>query len=610
MNLRGFDPSGTAVTATDAIRAFLDALGVPPEQIPPSPDAQASPYRSLVAKRKMLLVLDNARDEQQVRPLLPASPGSVVVITSRNQLAGLAAADGAQLIGLDLLSHAEAVQLLTSRLGTARAAAEPSAVEAIAHLCAFLPLALVVAAARAAARPGLPLASLVAELLDVAGRLDVLDAGDPAASVRAVISWSTRQLGSEAARMFQLLSIHPGPDISVPAAASLAGISKVEARRLLRELARVHLVAERVPGRYSFHDLLRAYAASQVPATHSLADRNAAVGRVLDYYLHSAACAARVLSPAKESVVLAPPRPGATPEQPADYRQALAWFEDEHQVLLAAIALAAESGFDIHAWQLPWALVYLLQTRGHWQEWAATQRTALTAATHVGDVAGQAISSRLLADAYTELGDEDLAHDRYAISLALCQRLGNRLGEAKVHHSLGVLADRQGRYADALQHAEQALHLYRAIGVKGGEAVALNNVGCYQGYLGEHQRARAFCRQALNLCGKIGYRWLEGYAWDSLGYAEHHLGNFGEATACYQHALSILREFGDACAEAVTLVHLGDTSLAAGKVGHARDAWHQALAVLENLQHPDTERVRAKLDSVSPGETSAHRACG
>jgi transcriptional regulator with XRE-family HTH domain len=262
VNLRGFDPSGAPATPAEAIRRFLDALAVPPERIPPDPEAQAGLYRSLLADRKMLVVLDNARDEQQVRPLLPASPGSLVLVTSRNQLAGLAAAERARLLTVDVLAHDESVQLLTDRLGARRAAAEPEAVDEIARLCAHLPLALTVAAARAAVRPGFPIASLAADLRDTAGRLDALDSGDPGASVRAVFSWSYQQLSAEAARMFRLLGLHPGPDISVPAAASLAAVEKPEARRLLRELARGCLIAEHIPGRYAFHDLLRAYAAT------------------------------------------------------------------------------------------------------------------------------------------------------------------------------------------------------------------------------------------------------------------------------------------------------------------------------------------------------------
>jgi len=597
VNLRGYDPSGAPVTATEAIRGFLGALGVPPERIPPDPQAQAGLYRSLLSDKQMLIVLDNAFDERQVRPLLPASPGSLVIVTSRSQLGGLAAADGARLISLDVLTHGEAVQMLAARLGAARAAAEPAAVDRIAGLCACLPLALAVAAARAAARPGFPLAALAEELAESAGRLDALEAGDPATSVRAVFSWSTRQMSGEAARMFRLLSLHPGPDISVPAAASLAGTSEPETRRLLRELARAHLITERVPGRYAFHDLLRAYAAEQAHRTDSQDDRDAAIGRVLDHYLHTAARANLLLDPASDAVVLAPLRPGAAAGQPADYPQAMNWFEAEHQVLLATIALADNSGSDSRAWQLPWAMTNFLQIRGHWREWAAIQRTALAAATRLGDTAAQALSGRLLANACRDLGDHDEARRHYASSLTLCQRLGDRLGEAKIQHNLGLLAGLQGRHADALGHSEQALRLYQAVGDKASEAYALNNVGWYHGLLGDYQQARAFSQQSLALYAQTGDRRTEGNAWDSLGYAEHHLGNLAEAAACYQRALSLHRETGDRYAEADILSHLGDTRHAAGDLARAREAWQQALAILEDFRHPDADQIRAKLAS-------------
>jgi tetratricopeptide (TPR) repeat protein len=596
VNLRGFDPVGVPTTAAQAIRGFLDALGVPPERIPPQPDAQAGLYRSLLANRRMLIVADNARNEQQVRPLLPASPASLVLVTSRSQLAGLAT-DGARLLTLDVLPPGEAVQLLTARLGAARAAAEPVALAQIAELCAFLPLALAVTAARAAARPTFPLAALADELRDTAGRLDALDAGDRAVSVRAAFSWSYQQLTPPAARMFRLLGLHPGPDISVPAATSLTATSVPEARNMLRELARAHLIAEHIPDRYTFHDLLRAYAAALARDTDSERDREAAVGRLLDHYLHTASRAAYVLNPVREPIALAPPSPGAVPEQPADHRQALAWFEAERLVLLAAVTLADQSGFDAHAWQLPRAMSPFLQNRGHWQEWAATQRTGLATATRAGDTAGQATSSRLLANACTELGDHHQAVGNLVNSLRLYQQLGNRLGEAMTHHDLGTVAARQGCYTDALGHAEHALRLYRGIGDKAGEAAVLNDVGWSHALLGDYQQARAFCQRSLALCAETGNRSTEGHAWDSLGYAEHHLGNFGEAAACYQRALTLAREVCDRWNEAEVLTHLGDTHRAAGELAQAREAWQQALAIFEDIQHPDAGQVRAKLAS-------------
>jgi tetratricopeptide (TPR) repeat protein/transcriptional regulator with XRE-family HTH domain len=600
VNLRGFDPSGTPATPGEAVRRFLGALGIPPERIPRLEEAQADLYRSLLAGRRMLIVLDNARDEQQVRPLMPASPASLIIVTSRNQLAGLAATDGARLLGLDVLPHAEAVGLLTARVGDARAAAEPAALAEIAGLCACLPLALAVAAARAAVRPGFPLAALAADLRDAARRLDALDSGDSSASVRAVFSWSYRQLSPEAARMFRLLGLHPGPDISVPAAASLTGTTEPEAHRMLGELTHGCLIAEHVPGRYALHDLLRAYAAAQARACDSNPERAAAIGRVLDHYLHTAAHGAFTLNPGGlDPVSLGLPCPGTAPERPDGNRSVLAWFDAERLVLVAAVGLAAESGFDSHAWQLLWAMTSCLEPQGHYQELVAAGRTALAAAALLGDIHGQAVAGRILAVALTHLGDYDQARSLHEQSLGLYRRHGDALGEAKVHKNLSYLANRQGRHADALRHAEEALRLFRAIGSTAGESDMLNDVGWCHDLLGHYEQAREFCRQALSLCAQTGHRKNEAASWDSLGYAEHHLGNFGEAAACYERALGILREFNRPLNEAEILTHLADTRRAVGDLPRAREAWQQALVILEDLEHPDSDEVRAKLASAA-----------
>jgi DNA-binding SARP family transcriptional activator len=605
VNLRGYDP-GQPVTAAEALAGFLRSLGVPGPSIPAGEDERAARYRSLLAGRQMLIVLDNARSVEQVRPLLPGTPTCAVVVTSRDSLAGLVARDGAVRLDLDLLPLADAVALLRELIG-GRVDAESDAAETLAQQCARLPLALRVAAELAAARPHIPLASLVTQLAGERHRLDLLQAGrDPATSVRAVFSWSTGQLGAEAARMFRLLGLHPGPDISVPAAASLAGIAEGDARRLLGELARAFLVAEHVAGRYAFHDLLRAYAADQ--AYDNDTDRREAVGRVLDHYLHTAARAALQLVPSKEPVVLGPPRPGATTGQPADYAQAMAWFEAEHQVLLAEVGVADNSGFDAHAWQLPWAMADFQLRRGYWEEQVAVQRTALAAATRLGDTAAQALSGRLLGVACAELGDHDQARSHFAGSLRLYQQLGDCLGEAKIHHNLGGLAERQGRYADALGHAKKALRLFQAIGDRRSEAVALNSAGWCHGLLGEYQQAREFCRQAVTVCAETGDLWTEGFSWDSLGYAEHQLGNLAEAAGCYQRAVDLLRETGDRFQEAHTLICLGDTYDAAGELAQARQGWQLALAILEDLQHPDADQVRAKLASTSDHDSETPSA--
>jgi DNA-binding SARP family transcriptional activator/tetratricopeptide (TPR) repeat protein len=598
VNLAGFGPSGSPLAPGQAVRGFLDALGVGPEQVPADLEGQAGLYRSLLAGRRMLVVLDNAADEQQVRPLLPGSPGCLAVVTSRRQLAGLAAAEGAALITLDCLPQAEALQLLAVRVGAGRVAAEPGAAGELVTLCAGLPLALAIAAARAAVRPGFSLAGLAAELRQADNCLNALDAGDQGASIRPVFSWSYRALGQPAARMFALLGLHPGPDVSVPAAASLAGLGRPAARVQLDELTSASLLTEHQPGRYGLHDLLRAYAAEQAAALDSREQR-AAAGRVLDHYLHTAHIAARLLNSAREPISLTPPAPGTTLEHLATHQQALAWFEAEHHVLPAAITLAAGIGFDTYAWQIPWAMAGFLEWRGHWQEWAALQRTALAATARLSDAAGQAMTGRLLASACGRLGDYEEARTHLADCLRLYQQLGNRPGEARVHQHLSWGYERQGRYADALGHAQHALELFQAEGDRAGQADALNCVGWSYAVLGDYQRARTCCRQALSLQRELGNRYSQAATWDSLGYAEYHAGHLAEATACYQHALSLFRELGDLDHEAETLTHMGDTHFAAKETGNARRAWHQALAILDDLGHHDAAQIRAKLASTN-----------
>jgi len=596
VNLRGFGPSAP-MSPAEAVSGFLAALGVRPERWPAGFDAQVGLYRSVIAGKRLLIVLDNARDTDQVRPLLPGSPGCLVLVTSRASLAGLAVSEGAHVLTLDVLSEDEARELLERRLGRGRAVAEPDAVGELITLCGGLPLALAIVAARACARPGFPLQDLAAEIRDGSGRLDALDAGDVASSIRAVISWSYQSLSRHSARMFRLLGLHPGPDVTAQAAASAASLALPAARGCLRELTQAHLLTEHQPGRYAFHDLLRAYAADQALTVEKERTQHAAIGRILDHYLHTGHTAAFLITPGRDPITIGPPRSGVTPERLADHEQALAWMQAEYQVLLAATTLADSTGFDVHAWQTPWAMADFLNWRGCWREMAAAQRTALAAATRLGDTAGQAASLRMLAHACGELGDYDQALARYEESLRLYQQLSDRLGEARVHRMLGRLAESHGRYADSLSHSEQALLLYRAAGDRMREAGVLNNVGYAHALLGDYEQARVICQEALSLHAEHGLRASEGHTWDSLGYAEQHLGNLAEATTCYQQALNIFREFGNRYFEATTLTHLGGIRQACGEQRQAREAWQQAVDILDDLQHPDADGVRSKLSA-------------
>ena len=600
VNLRGFDPAGPPMTSLEAIRLFLDALAVPAARIPASLDAQVGLYRSLLAGQRMLVLLDNARDVDQVRPLLPATPGCLVIVTSRSQLTSLVAAESAYPLTLDVLTDAEAHELLTRRLGPERVASDPAATDKLLELCARLPLALSIAAARTASQPTLSLASLTADLRDAGGRLDALDAGHAAANVRAVFSWSYQQLDATAARVFRLLGLHPGPDIGADAVASMAGLPLRERRAGLGELARAHLLAEQTLGRFAFHDLLRAYAAERAHCDDSEAEQRAATHRMLDHYLHTAHSAAMLLHPTRRPVTLAALQPGVEPQRLGDAGQAMAWFEAERRVLMAAATRALEAGFDTHAWQIPWALARFLDMRGYWHDWAVTERTALAATERLGDRVAWASAHQRFGFACARLGGYDDAHAHLGHALSIYGELGDRAGQANAHNALAVTLQYQGRDGEALGHARQALELFTAAGYLPGQALALNAVGWFHTRLGDHRQALSYCGQALGLLHTLGNRQAEASTLDSLGYAHQHLGHHTEAVECYQRALDLHRETGDRSGQAETLGHIGDARYAAGHLRGARTAWEEALSILDDLHHPDARRVRARLSELGP----------
>jgi DNA-binding SARP family transcriptional activator/DNA-binding XRE family transcriptional regulator len=434
VNLRGFGPSAAALAPSKAISGLLTALGVPEALIPADMAAREALLRSRLAGRRMLIVLDNAQDAKQVRSLLPGAPGCLVLVTSRNRLTGLAAAEGARLIPLDVLTDWEARDLLTWNLGAGRAMAEPTAVRELVELCARLPLALSDVAARAASRPRLPLSRLATEMRDERGRLDALETGEPATSVRMAFSWSRARLSQLARQMFSLLGIHPGPDIAGPAAASLAGLPRSLTHDTLAELCDQQLITEHAPGRYHCHALLRIYAAEAAPARDIDADRRAALHRVLDHYLHTANQASAALYPHSVQLTCGQPMPGVLPEEIAGPAQAAQWFEDERHVLLAAIDQAASEDYAPHAWALPHAVGPFFQGEEYWRRLTAAQQSALAVANELGDLAGQVLAHYHLGMLTFRLGDNDGA----------CQHLGEAIelagdaGDRKIQALAGI----------------------------------------------------------------------------------------------------------------------------------------------------------------------------
>jgi DNA-binding SARP family transcriptional activator/Tfp pilus assembly protein PilF len=596
VNLRGFDPSGKVMAPTEAIRRFLDALAVPPHRIPADPGAQADLFRTLLAGKRMLVVLDNARDPDQVRPLLPGAASCLVLVTSRSKLTGLIAAEGARALPLDLLTPDEARDLLTRRLGPARVAAEPDAVDELINRCARLPLALAIVAANAATNPNRSLAALAEQLRHSQDRLDVLSTSDtPATDVRAVFSWSYRALSEEAVRLFRLLGLHPGPDFSVAAAASLAAQPIDQVRPLLNELVGAHLLVEHAPGRYTLHDLLRTYAAEQAHRMDPDEQRRAATVRMLEHYLHTAYTAARLLDSGRDPITLKPLQAGVTPEHLVDHDQALEWFAAERAVLLAAVDHAAAAGSDTYTWQLAWSLDTFLDRRGHWHDLAAVQLAAVAAAGRLADPPVQARAHRLLGLTYSQLGRFDDAHTHLRHALDLTIQTGDLVGQANAHRILGYVCERQGRHGDALDCAKQAHDLFRVAGHRVGQASTLNAVGWFHALLGDHRQALTCCRQALTLFQELDNTHGQAATWDSLGYAHHHLGHHAQAITCYQHALNLYRDLSDRYDEADILIHLGDTHQAAGNPEAAKEAWQHALTILEQLDHPNADHARAKL---------------
>ncbi|BEL04287.1 BTAD domain-containing putative transcriptional regulator [Actinoplanes sichuanensis] len=596
VNLHGFDPRRQATDPAEALRGFLEAFTVPAGRLPSGLDERATLYRSILAGRRVLVVLDNARDAEQVRPMLPGTPGCAAVVTSRNRLTPLVAAEGAHPVALNVLTVGESRELIAARLGADRVAAESGAVDEIIERCGRLPLALVIAAAAGA---WAPLAELVTQLRDAAGVLDALDGGDASTDVRAVFSWSYRALSDGAARLFRLLALHAGPDIDVIAAAGLAGLGVAGIRPMLAELTRTHLLEHPAEGRFAFHDLLRWYARELAELHDSAVDRHLARQRMLDHYLHSADTAARRMDPHREPIIGSAPDPAALPMSFAGYEHALAWYTVERPVLLAAVGQAARTGFDQHAWRLAWTLMDYLDMHGYWTDLLTAQTTAMAAAERLGDRTGRAHAHWGLGRAHAKLGRAGDAHTHFTRALDLFEQVGDLTSQAHTHLNLAWSLDRQGRYAEALPHSRRAVGLYRSIGHVAGQADGLNSIGYYLTHLGHHRQALIHCRRSVALHQRAGDPRGEAQAWDSLGRVHMNLGGADRATECYLRAIDLIGALGLGYDETIVLTGLGDARRATGDLDGTRRAWQRALSILRRLDHPDADTMRARLEELS-----------
>ena len=617
LNLRGFDPARRPVPPAEALRELLLSLGLPPGRVPVTPDAQAALLRSLLAARRVLVVLDDVRDAEQVRPLLPGVPGPVTVITSRDRLDGLVALEGARSITVGLLPPQDAGDLLRHRLGAAQVDADPAAAERLMAACARLPLALGIAAARVQ-QSGFSLADVAAQLdapRDLTGpsawaaRLDALDTGDPAAGIRAALSCSYSALDPPTARMFRLLGVHPGPDVSVPAAASLTGLDRRACQRHLAVLTRSNLFSEHRPGRYTAHDLVRGYAADLGAAgtgdasgdegggdEGGLGGGSAPAGqawdRLLAHQVHSALAADRLMQPYRDALPHAPtpPGPGVVPERFRDHREVVGWFTAEAPVLLATVRAAVAGGNDVQAWQLAWLLDTYLSWRGDRHTRADLARLALRAAERWGDPAARAHAHRWVARTSSLFGDHDDALDHLRRAARLLTRHADATEQAHAHVQLAGVYQRAGRPGEALSHVAEAVRRYR--GSDGiGRARAHNVLSWHHFLLGRHEPALHHGRRAMAVQRRLGDRWGEATTLDSLGTVLHRSGQFTEAAEHHQRALLLFRELGDLANEAETLQRLSDVQLDAGALDAARTSRQRAGELYAALGHPDGQRT-------------------
>ncbi|CAM3499715.1 tetratricopeptide repeat protein [Kibdelosporangium persicum] len=590
VNLRGFDLR-EPMTTDQALHGFLLALGVAAQGVPADLDAKAALYRSLLVHQRMLIVLDNARSAEHVRPLLPGAARCMVLVTSRNRLDSLVVREGAHRIALDGMSFDESLALLAGRMGGSRLDAEPAAIRDLVDLCAGLPLALSIAVARVTG----PISALVRQIRQERYRLDALDLGvDIDLNLRAVFSWSYEVLSPHAARLFRMLGLHPGPSIDLHACCAITGVDRKETRSLLNELVRTHLLTEGQDGRFRFHDLLRAYANELAEDDR---ERHHTAVRMLEYYVDISLTADRLIQPFQQARF---PSAGHVVSRPelTSYADAMAWFVAEHPTLLAMVRLAADEGIVGQCWKLAWTCTVFLRRSGFCEDRIAVHRIAWNAAREHGDVAGQITSGRHLATALARLGRLDQALAQLTQAMGVIETAADDLDLAHYHLSFARIHEAKGDPATALTHAQQAWEGVQAMNEPLRRADALNVMGRQLSLLGNHAEALPVCERALALYSLHGNREGQAEVLMTIGDTQRQLGRVHEAVAHYRQAIDLDRDLGDQYWEAIGLEHLADARMDIGEAVAAEPELRRAVEILEQLRHPDTDRVRSKWFSV------------
>lgn len=573
---------------------LLRALGVPARDIPEEPDQRAATWRTALAGRRAVILLDNVADTTQIQPLLPATSGCVILITSRRRLVEL---DATCLLSLNILSADEARVLFRRIVGERRAQDDNDAIDEVLELCGHLPLAVRIAGARLRHRPAWSVADLAVRLRDMQTRLSELRLGTH--SVATAFALSYQQLDAEHRRLFRLLALHPGPDIGREAAAAMTNHPTREAERILENLLDVHLLQQTAHNRYSFHSLLRYYATECTTAEDTEQERALAVRQMFDWYMHAANAADRVILPRRRHIELNGMTAPAQPCQFSTDQEALAWCESERASLIAVVRKAAEVGHPVISWKLAASLWGFFYIRKHWPEQIAVNRLALAAAREAHDPYGEALALHSLGVTYMELLRQEQAIPCLKQALAIRLVIGDHYGQAQTLNSLGSMHRDMGDTEQALAYMRDGLAACRAIDNRYGEASCLNNIGAVHWDLRDVAKAIEYYQQAQTIWHELDDRLGESFAVHNLGEAYADLQRFEEALRYLGYALANRREVGSRWGEGQTLHVIGTTQQLMGKLDGARRSWAEALAIFEELGDPHAREVRGRLALLS-----------
>lgn len=594
VNLRGFEHSGKPLAPGEALGGFLRALGVPSGEIPPGTDERSAVFRERTASRRLIVVLDNAQNAEQVRPLLPASQGCLTIVTSRNQLSGLATAEGASLVNLDVWTEAEALAALAARIGDERCAREPEGAAELVALCGHLPLAVAVVGVQLSAEPRMPLRLAARELREAQPRLDALATDDQRVDVRVVISRSYQALTPGTARFFRYLAVHPGPAASAQAAASLAGVPLAQARRHLRELTSASLLSRDAHGRYVLHDLVRAYGTELVEQEND--DRVTAETRLLDYLRHNACTVNRFIGQDPYQLPV-DPVPGVVHVAIENREEGLAWYRQEEATFTAALRSMDDPELIRHRIDVTLEWVSYTMVAGRWSEEITATRMALDASLELDDPVAVVRSCHNLARALIETGRPDEADEPLDLMLRHLHRLTPER-QARAERNIGWFRTRQGRHADSLRHTRTAMAIARSLGNREEIGRTLTHESWCLALLGHHQEALTNAEETLAVLRDVGDLRNEAAVWDTIGYVRQRMGDLPAAVAGYQKALHIFEELFDDYMEAEVLDNLASAQLELGETENARASWTRAADLFGALRVARAAEMRAKADGL------------